>query len=364
MGGQDTRVAQFDGVRALAIFLVVLSHLFERTVGGFVGVDIFFVLSGYLITDHLRKEWSASGTIRLSHFYARRALRLCPALAVVLLFCIGVLAVSGHPRDHAKDVAAAAFYVMNWYRLLAQQDGWALGHTWSLAVEEQFYLFWPVIFILAARFGKAGLIAAASALLLISAAFGFAYGMAGFDFSRIYQGFDTRALQLFVGCLIGLINIPVAVAKQAARLWFVPILFFASLTVLAIPGQNTDWLAFGGYLLIAIVAGWLILAAPHEGALGAIFKLDPLVFLGRISYGIYLWHGPFIYFSGPHAMAKVAAVFASIAVAALSFEFLERPVLRYSHRRFGVSRHELSHVSTPNPISPHPLAGWSSPRAI
>lgn len=360
MGGQGTRVAQLDGIRALAIFLVVLSHLFRTTAGGFVGVDIFFVLSGYLITDHLRKEWSASGTIQLAHFYARRALRLCPALAVVLLFCIGVLAVSEHPRDHTEDVVAAAFYVMNWYRVAAQQDGWALGHTWSLAVEEQFYLLWPLIFVLAARFGKTGLIIAASLLLLISTAFGIACGTAKLGFFRIYQDFDTRSLQLFVGCLMGLINIPAFVARQAVRLWFVPIIFFSAFTALAVPGQNTDWLAFGGYLLIAIVAGWLILAAPGAGLLGTFLKLEPVVFLGRISYGLYLWHGPFIYFLGQHSMAKVAAVFASIAVAALSFEFLERPILRYSHRRFGPARH----VSRANPASPHVVAALISPNTI
>ena len=148
------RMVALDGLRGLAVLSVIIFHAFDERVvpGGFIGVDIFFVLSGFLITRSLVAEYHRTGTISLWRFHARRACRLVPALCAVLVFYSAVVLWCGlDPSLSARRIAAAGLYFMNWLRAFQIDGGGALGHAWSLGIEEQFYLLWPITFLVAAR---------------------------------------------------------------------------------------------------------------------------------------------------------------------------------------------------------------------
>src|SRR5262245_60440887 len=178
--------------------------------GGFIGVDVFFVLSGYLITALLVVEWEQDGRISLPHFYARRALRLLPALSLLLLayLAVGWWLTKGW-QALLVNAGIVLFYAANWARALGR-DLPILGHTWSLSIEEQFYLLWPPIVVVLLRLGltRRGLAAVALGGALLAAAARVALGLAGASFQRLYNGLDTRADALLVGCFLGAVLVP------------------------------------------------------------------------------------------------------------------------------------------------------------
>ena len=196
-----------DGVRAIAVLLVMLGHLGLVSAGG-LGVDIFFVLSGYLITAILVSEFSTTGGISLKKFYARRALRILPAV-ILLLAVLNILVEATQTSEQAHtfqwNSLGALFYIANWLRAFGRGIG-ILGHLWSLSIEEQFYLLWPIAlaFLLSRKLKR-------SQILIV---IGFAVVLVNLDriylyrgiesFNRIYNGLDTRADALLVGCAFGL----------------------------------------------------------------------------------------------------------------------------------------------------------------
>ena len=284
-----------DGLRGVAVLAVMVYHggLIR---GGFLGVDVFFALSGFLITSLLLEEHGATGTVDLRSFYARRALRLLPALLVFLVFCVGSLLVNLPPQHWPLVgwyVLPVLFYVANW----AGIHGMLLeifGQTWSLAIEEQFYLIWPVVLVLLVR--KVERPARMVAILTITAVASLAWrlhlALAGASVDRIYFATDAHADGLLIGAaLAALLSGGRGRLGDAGKLRrmtgalsaivLVGVLLIApmrgyaygvsALAVLATAGLIFDVMAQGSRIARALEAGWL-------------------AGVGRISYGLYLWH--------------------------------------------------------------------------
>ncbi len=354
--GRFRHLAPLDGLRAIAVAAVMAFHTGAGwAVGGFLGVDVFFVLSGFLITVLLVKEWQRRGRVSLRRFYARRALRLLPAVALLCTFLLIVGPVgTGVAARNAlwKGVAGTLFYFQNWQQALGLLPILQLtDHTWSLAIEEQFYLVWPALLLgtiyLAGRRGPdsrdplraalavALLVAATSALLRIAL-----WSGPGSE-ARLYYGTDTRADSLLIGSALG-------IAYASGRLERVrrllpalaPLALLAIFATFGFAHRDSARLYLGGLTVFALVVAVLIggIALAPASPVGRVLAIPPLVWLGRISYGIYLWHWPvFRYLHearlglswGPTQLVRIAV---SLGAATLSFYVLERPMLRLRHR--------------------------------
>ncbi len=191
-----------DGMRAVAVTCVVAFHATHWLPGGWAGVDVFFVLSGFLITSLLAQEIEASGSIDLGSFYLRRALRLVPALTVMLLASLAVaVLLPSRTLEDVRAIGLAGTYLMNWNRAFALFPQAWLGHTWSLAMEEQFYLLWPAILLLIRARRPVTLI---SALVVLVTVWRLVLVLSGAPAERTYNGFDTHADGLLIGSALAL----------------------------------------------------------------------------------------------------------------------------------------------------------------
>jgi peptidoglycan/LPS O-acetylase OafA/YrhL len=346
-----------DGVRGVAILLVLLHHFAMQWVGGgFVGVDLFFVLSGFLITSLLLEEWRATGTISLGAFYARRALRLLPALVVVLLAMVLVSAGTEAPKEAAAMRTTALMtllYSANWFLAFRSLPRPELSPMWSLSVEEQFYIVWPVLLVILLRMGwsrrSMGLIV--TAMLLASAGLRLVLWERTGSFNRIMFGTDTHADGLLAGALAAMVvhwgGTPRREGTLRALNW-AAVLVVGFLIVFAHLGWPADpYMPWGGFVALNVAAVALIvclISAPWAGV-RRLFEFAPLVWLGRISYGVYLWHMAAPWILGRMGVplggaAGAAAMGVSVGAAALSFYALERPMLRFKRRfeRVGAQR--------------------------
>jgi peptidoglycan/LPS O-acetylase OafA/YrhL len=338
-------VPELDGLRAVAIGAVLLAHTMPGYFpGGFIGVDIFFVLSGYLITTILCREFEREHRIRLGNFYMRRALRLMPALFAmlgvyvsVMVICIFVLADGGFFHDHALAVLSSALYVMNWTLAFDIGASGYLVHTWSLAIEEQFYVLWPLTLIALLRYTdrnsawKAVLI-----LILIVTAWRTQMVFEGASPKQIYGSLHTRIDSLLIGSLLTLA--PLARFQAAASRFslFPVLLLVAMLMTLSWTSRRLQIL---GFTLIALCAAWVIMAAMNgkeDGVLRRFLRWAPLNYCGRISYGFYLWHYPISRVAGKYLSGEfenfLATAGLTFVVAAVSYHALELPVLKLGRR--------------------------------
>jgi peptidoglycan/LPS O-acetylase OafA/YrhL len=337
-----------DGLRGLAILMVLVSHMPNLGLtGGFYGVDLFFVLSGFLITSLLIEERRDTGAIRLPAFYARRALRLLPALAVVL----GTIVVFSAWKDPAPEAASmrrsaliAIFYSTNWFQAYGALPNPVLSPTWSLSIEEQFYLLWPPLLVLMLRLGasrRATVVLVAAMLLASAGVRALLWSDSTEGTRRVFFGTDTHADGLLCGVLAALAMAwgggPESPAAKRAVNW-VAVGFLAFLVPFLGQWPFDRWLLQGGYLAMNAASAVLVVClvtSPWRG-LRAVFEFPPLVWFGRVSYGIYLWHIAVFWVLGRGTGSGVwhwpMAWAATVGLAAVSFYGLERPMLRLKRR--------------------------------
>lgn len=310
--------------------MVFINHL-GLMPGGVYGVDIFFVLSGYLITEVLANSRGQRGF--LGTFYFKRFLRLFPPLALICLVVATTCWIFGGKPSIYADALSSILYTQSWTGALKDGFGFYLGHTWSLSVEEQFYLVWPLIWLFLVRFRDARVTFGLSlALLVLSYIYQFWMVHANLGYDRIYLAPDTRSQAILVG----------AVGSMASRMPGLPqriVRRLASVPVLVLPlavfiTYDIFWDVEHG-LAVSILTLMLILRVVIHGDSWDAWALSlrPLVALGRISYGFYLWHLPIVYLLlytygiGVWATA-VLSFAASLAISLASFVWVERPVLR------------------------------------
>jgi peptidoglycan/LPS O-acetylase OafA/YrhL len=337
-----SRITALDGLRAFAITAVFIAHDDEHFFNGGLGVDVFFVLSGFLITTLIVTEHESAKDFRYGRFLARRALRLMPALIPVVIFAVlASFLLSGDIGPQTRSAAPLAIlYVANWYRALGHQAG-LLAHTWSLGVEEQFYLAWPLILGVAYRVrGRRGVMWTALMIAITSTAWRLGLSLSGASVSRIYNGTDTVADQLLIGAVIAMLV--TEAPEQLRRAATLAPVALVALVVLMF-SQVSDTILFdGGATFVAVCAALVISALvlrTHE-PLATMFSRRPVVFLGRISYGLYLWHYPLLLVirdKVPNViLCGVIAAIASIITASASFWLIEAPVMRWRQRRVGL----------------------------
>ncbi|MBM3674006.1 MAG: acyltransferase [Actinobacteria bacterium] len=345
-----TYQAALDGVRAFAVLAVLLYHGdVARVRAGFLGVDIFFVLSGFLITMLLLREYDATGCVDQRRFWTRRARRLLPALFAVVVF-VCAYATFAAARSELNtirlDGIASLLYVQNWRLIVSEQSYFAqfhlpspFRHMWSLAIEEQWYLIWPIVLPALLRVARGRLLRVAlmtAGLGIASALLMLVLAHPGSDPSRAYYGTDTRAQGLLLGALLGIAWTwrpgPTSRAGRAV----VQALGLAGAAYLAwmvVTADDFDPGLFAGqFTFVAIAAAALVAAAMTPGVVRVGLALAPLPAIGRISYGLYLWHWPiYLWLTGSRTGISGNTLLAlrllvTFAVAIVSYCFLERPV--------------------------------------
>jgi len=355
----STRAPEIQALRALAVLGVVTWHLWPgRLPGGFVGVDVFFVISGFLITGHLARELAATGRVRLGRFWARRARRLLPAgLLVLTATAVAVLVAvpERYWQQFFREIAGSALYVQNWVLagdsvdyLRQTNDPSPAQHYWSLSVEEQFYLVWPLLLAATwwlasrARRGRRGglepaapvsrRVLAAPLVVVLAASFAWCVHLTATDPGPAYFVTPTRAWEFAAGGVLALVLVR---REGRSRLR-------AAASWLGLAGIAGTFLAFdsetafpGWAALLPVAATVLVLWAgdpTDRWAPGGVTRLAPVQWLGDVSYGLYLWHWPlivivpFVVTSRETLLGNLALLLASLVLAALTKRFVEDPV--------------------------------------
>jgi len=348
--GTSPYLPGLDGLRAIAVLAVIAYHLsFSWAQGGLLGVGLFFVLSGYLITDILAGEYRRNRGIRLPQFWIRRAKRLLPALFVMLFVTMGWVTLLDRAQlpSMRSDLAPAVFYYSNWWFIFQHVSYFAkfgppspLGHLWSLAIEEQFYLVWPFLILAGLRWVRDRRLLI---VIILAAAAASAVEMAVLfspdgNPTRIYDGTDTRAFALLIGAALALAlprdRVFGEISPSARRL-------LELMGALALAGifvmfwRTNEYSAFlyqGGLVLFSVLSALAIAVTVHPGTrLGSVLGWSPLRWIGERSYGIYLWHYPVIVLTTPlnarpSILRDLLQVAASFGLAALSWKYVEQPV--------------------------------------
>lgn len=347
-----------DGLRALSVLAVIAYHLnLKWAGGGLLGVAIFFVISGYLITDQIILEWKLHGRLRLLKFWVRRLRRLLPAMFVMLIFVALWLWIADPTRllSLKGEFISSLFYINNWWLIFHQVSYFEsfgppspIGHLWSLAVEEQFYLIWPValtIVLKHIRYRGKLLIWILGAAIISALAMALIY-VPGDDPSRVYYGTDTRAFALLIGAALAVVwpswKLKGNITEKANRILDLTGLFGMCALIMMIFTSNKfdESLYRGGFFYLSIITAIVIAVLVHPASrMGMLMGCKPLRWIGVRSYSLYIWHFPIIMLSnpdvsmdGPDYILIVLQLLASFALASLSFNYIEEPLRRGKRR--------------------------------
>lgn len=342
-----------DGLRTFAVLSVMIFHFGLPVYGGFIGVDAFFVLSGFLITHLLLRASESTQGISLSLFWVRRIRRLIPAMLLMVITVVIYATLEGSLPGKislASDVNSTLAYVANWHFVLnssyfANDESVSpLLHMWSLAVEEQFYILWPIVLYFIARFfnkRKTVIVLGLSASIAISSSIWMAYLWDPTSPERAYMGTDSRAFQLAIGSgLAAFVTMrPNRIGSRKSRT-VVGLVGLATLGALAFllgsKAGPTDFYINGGAFLVgiaAILAIWSLWSG--EGTLSSFMSFQPLVYLGKLSYAMYLWHWPIEVYLHPKLpkfeshnliIQTLALTFLTVAISSMSYHLLETPL--------------------------------------
>jgi peptidoglycan/LPS O-acetylase OafA/YrhL len=337
------RLPALDGLRAVAVFTVILAHseLASRVVPGDLGVSAFFVLSGFLITRLLLREYESTGTVSKKQFYIRRTLRIFPAYYAFLLLSYALDARAGQIWP-AERVITAVTYTVNYFNAFNHHPSTSIAHAWSLAVEEQFYLLWPVVFIGLAARGRRAIVIGLSVMGLGAVAWRSWLTLnAHVDVSYVYNAFDTRFDNLAVGCLLAVIvdyERGVRAAQILATRAWLPLVTLGMLLIsrLALPDAYHYSIGFTiDALLVAVLIVQLLQL--YTSSLWSWIEWPAVRYLGTISYPMYLYHawgGSFGRLLPGHWQVGefLAGVVATVGLASGSYYFIERPFLKLKKR--------------------------------
>ena len=355
-----------DSLRALAVLAVIIYHVDVNYLpGGFLGVDLFFVLSGYLISSLIIKEFRKTGTVNLYNFYIRRARRLLPAVYFMITVGLVVMVLFNEVLLHKSHLDAIFGYIYssNWWYIFHKLDYFdsfgaqsPFKHLWSLAIEEQFYMIFPLLFLLVNRKKKSkdgtyklnkNFLYVVLGLILVS----LIAHILLFDInniSRIYFGTDTRAFSLLVG-VVGAILYPMErlhakVTPQQNMLYsVVSLVSIATLiTVMIYTSEYNTLLYRGGFLLVAILGLIVIISSGKQHTLmSRLLSFKPVVFIGKISYSLYLWHFPVLVLTtpvseigNPNIFFVILRIVLTFAVAIVSYVFVETPIRKLGFKNY------------------------------
>ncbi|MFG0216949.1 acyltransferase family protein [Brevibacillus porteri] len=363
MNGEQNRPMKrympgLDGLRAISVLAVIGYHLdLEWAQGGLLGVEIFFVLSGYLITDQIILEYRTKNKLSILHFWMRRIRRLLPAMVCMLLLVALWLMTTDFSRLQALegDFLSSLFYMNNWYLIFQEASYFEsfgpaspIGHLWSLSIEEQFYLVWPVVLLIGLKLVPSRGKLLLSILLLASIS---AIAMAvmyepGTDPSRVYYGTDTRVFAILIGAALAVVWPSWKLSDRispSARVVLDITGGFGILLLLILIGRSNeydDWLYQFGFLYLSVVTAAVIAVLVHPASrLGKIMACQPLTWIGKRSYSLYLWHYPVIVLSSPTVNTEGAGftqillqVTLSVILSAYSYKYVEEPIRRGNFR--------------------------------
>lgn len=330
-----------DGMRGIAVLLVIIFHGRTGIIpGGYFGVDIFFVLSGFLITSILLREYSKTGNINLANFYLRRVLRIVPALALMMMAYASVaLLIRMDLRIPFGDIIASGLFISNWTQAFDLGFTNYLDHTWSLSVEEQFYLLWPATLIfLLRRLALRDVLVTVLASVLLIMVWRILLFLDGASLERIYRGFDTRVDALLLGaglaCFLALPDSRARFRLSSEALNFIKASTLLLVCILVWSNRLDPAMILGGYSFVAVFTAAVILVLSQDQAtfFRRCLEWRPLVVVGKLSYGLYLWHFMIfkimrLEFYASIPTVNTVGVALTFAAAVASYLLLERPLL-------------------------------------
>jgi peptidoglycan/LPS O-acetylase OafA/YrhL len=331
-----------DGLRAVSVFVVMTYHFWEGRIPGDLGVSTFFVLSGFLITWLLLQEWRQDGSISVKNFYFRRTLRIFPAYYCFLAFSFAQEYVRGYYWTPGL-VESGLFYGVNYYNAFNGHPSTAIAHAWSLAIEEQFYLLWPMLFLFLSRKGTKAMAWTLAGIIGVVVLWrSFLYLELHAPAAYVYNAFDTRFDNIALGCLIAVCvewNWFRVFASALAYRMFLPIVTVALLLVSRQGGSTAYHYSLGFSVDAVLIAAFILqMLQLYQYRLWSWLELPIIRYLGYISYPLYLYH-TFGFGVGRRASALplygqfLVGVFVSVAMASASYRLIERPFLKLKLRR-------------------------------